>query len=787
MLNVLLWLIAVEAIGLAAFPLCYYLFPRLKDRGYSVSKPFGILLIGYFSWILSVLHIMPSVQITVLGLLIVMGGVSGWYLWGRRREFWAFVVRERTVIVAAEILFLAVFLGWVVYRAYDPAINHTEQPMDLAMLNASIGSDYGAPEDPWLRGEAVSYYYFGYWMMGILSKLTAIPSYISYNLSLALIPAMAAMGIFGLVFNMVRSEAVRSRYAVMSGVAASVFLGIVANLEGVLEFLRSNGMGSRGFWEWTQIKLHATDSASEVMTNLQGTGLTGTWRPEEFWWWFRSSRVIDTFDGSQWTDMTIQEFPFFSLILGDLHPHVMSLPFVILFLAFAWSFLMSPVRFRGGRGIWSCLAITATALALGGLAFTNMWDLPVFSAMFLGIVVVKTYSARGGGVWTLLKGSVPVGLTVIGLAILMILPYLLTFRSQVSGIEPVVAATTGPVHFLMVWALFLVAVTPFILGVFWQTTLREDWVRLSLLSLLVGFSPYVVWAYLYLEAGGTSAVLLGRFVHVLPLALLIGIAVYSAMWLASEGKSFTGRVFALTLSALGLLLIMGPELLYVDDAFGGAWERMNTVFKLYYQAWILLAVASGFALYYWCSVRDSLSGRKRWLTTLWAGVFVVLLAGSLYYPLAAAVSKGDLFGDGATLDGLAYIARYRPAEYEAIRIVREQAGDDSAVLEAVGEWADAGLISQSTGVPNVVNWPGHEVQWRGSSEKLDSRQQDVATIYQTQDIEVAKQLLAKYRVDYVYVGPREREQYGTEGLGKFSSFMETLFSNDGVSLYRIMP
>ena len=86
MLNVLVWLVAIEAVGLAAFPLCYYLFPRLRDRGISISKPLGLLLIGYLSWILSVLHVLPSVQITVAGLLVAVAGLSWWYLWGRRRE-----------------------------------------------------------------------------------------------------------------------------------------------------------------------------------------------------------------------------------------------------------------------------------------------------------------------------------------------------------------------------------------------------------------------------------------------------------------------------------------------------------------------------------------------------------------------------------------------------------------------------------------------------------------------------------------------------------------------------
>ena len=169
MLNVLLWVGAVEVVGLAVFPLCYFLFSRLKDRGYSVSKPLGILLIAYLSWILSVLRLVPSVQLTLMGLLAGVAGLSGWYGWRHRREILEFVVRERFVLLATEGVFLAMFLVWAVYRAYDPFISNTEQPMDFAFLNASARTFLGAPEDPWLRGETVSYYYFGYWMMGALS------------------------------------------------------------------------------------------------------------------------------------------------------------------------------------------------------------------------------------------------------------------------------------------------------------------------------------------------------------------------------------------------------------------------------------------------------------------------------------------------------------------------------------------------------------------------------------------------------------------------------------------
>ena len=138
MSSFILWLAAVEVIGLAAFPICHFLFPRLRDRGYAVSKAFGLLLLGYVSWVLSALHIVPSVRLTIFGLLILMAVVSAWYAWGRRRELAEFFRRERNAILMAEGAFVAVLVAWTLYRAYDPAITHTEQPMDFAFLNASI-------------------------------------------------------------------------------------------------------------------------------------------------------------------------------------------------------------------------------------------------------------------------------------------------------------------------------------------------------------------------------------------------------------------------------------------------------------------------------------------------------------------------------------------------------------------------------------------------------------------------------------------------------------------------
>ena len=114
--------------------------------------------------------------------------------------------------------------------------------------------------------------------------------------------------------------------------------------------------------------------------------------------------------------------------------------------------------------------------------------------------------------------------------------------------------------------------------------------------------------------------------------------------------------------------------------------------------------------------------------------------------------------------GLAYLAQSRPAERDAIEFVRSEVARDSTILEAVGEWFEFGLISRSTGVSTVFNWPGHEIQWRGSAASFDGREQDVADIYQSVDWAEAENLLARYDVEYVYVDLEKGRSTGPKVL-----------------------
>ncbi len=780
MSDILLWLITVEIIGLAAFAPAYFLLPKLSDRGWGLSKPLGILVMGYATWTLSALHIVPSVRLTLLAIVLALAALAATLFYLRRDEIIAFVRREWRLLLASELIFLVFFALWTFFRAYDPAISHTEQPMDFAFLNASIRSTLGQPEDLWMRGESISYYYFGYWMMGAVSEISGVASNISYNLSLALIPALAAMGIFSVVSSLVRAEGADLRLSVVCGVAAGLALGVVSNLEGVLEFMRANAIGSQGLYEW--VGVDRVDGPAETPS--------GNWYPDEFWWWFRATRVINTFVDGQGVDYTIQEFPFFSFILGDLHPHMLVIPFALLFTGIALNFFRSdlPNLFKPDYTAYAGLGVMA--LTLGGLAFTNMWDLPTYAALLVIVAGLKAYSeysrrsgdeAQSETLGSRIMDSATISITVVALAILLYLPYYLEFSASVSGIGAVVTPTRY-IHLFIVWGVPLALTAPFVVASFWQTVVGPDWRRMTLVTLLVALGPFVVWMILRLQSVEPVGSPERRLVHIMPLALLIGMSAWSTLH-EVRLRGASGRAFALVLATLGLLLIMGPELMFVDDSFDNPSQRMNTVFKLYYQAWILLASAGGFALFFWVSSRPKLSGWGKTLSTLWAIVAVALVAGSLYYTAAAFASKASDSTEAITLDGLAFVKESNPAEYAAIEFIKDNLPEDAAIVEAVGEWFNSGLISRSAGIPTVYNWPGHQIQWRGPSPEFARREQDVAAIYQTTDFDEALDLMAKYDVDYVYIGPRERNKYGGPGLDKFPEFMDTLFRQNDVAIY----
>ncbi|MHB8136625.1 MAG: DUF2298 domain-containing protein, partial [Anaerolineaceae bacterium] len=239
--------------------------------------------------------------------------------------------------------------------------------------------------------------------------------------------------------------------------------------------------------------------------------------------------------------------------------------------------------------------------------------------------------------------------------------------------------------------------------------------------------------------------------------------------------TLTIRPFIAILLLIGIALTVFPEFFYLRDQFG--W-RMNTIFKFYFQAWILWGIAAAYAS---VELISRLKGIKSALFTL---LLAMTLIGGLAYPLVMLGNKTNNFKPVTfTLDGNEYLARNNPDDYAAIQWLSQQ--PLGVVTEAIGgSYSDYARISTRTGMPTVLGWPGHEGQWRGGYTEVGSRETDIKTIYTSTDWILVSSLIERYNIRYIYLGPLEVSSYNTDG-SLFAANLPLVYQNNGVSIYEV--
>jgi uncharacterized membrane protein len=236
------------------------------------------------------------------------------------------------------------------------------------------------------------------------------------------------------------------------------------------------------------------------------------------------------------------------------------------------------------------------------------------------------------------------------------------------------------------------------------------------------------------------------------------------------------------------LLVLFPEFFFLFDQFG---YRINTIFKFYYQAWLLWGVAAAYASAVLLSEL-----RRLWGVVYALGLCLALMMG-LAYPLFGLWDKTSGFRPalGYNLDGTAYIERSAPDDMAAIRWL--QAAPAGIVAEAVsyqgGSYSEYARVSMLSGKPGVLGWIGHESQWRGGGSEMGSRQADLELLYCTRDWETAQVVLSQYNIRYVFVGALERLTYvpgnGNCATGlnqsKFDRYLSPVFQQGQVVVYAV--
>jgi YYY domain-containing protein len=867
------WYVAVQAFGLAALPLCLQLFRHLPDRGYGVSKPLGLLLAGWAFWLLTTfgwLHNTAGGILAALALLTVAG--------------LALTIRPPDqatngppdplswhTILATEAVFALAFAAWCLVRAHEPRIQTAggEKWMEIAFLRAILRSDTFPPHDPWLSGFAISYYYFGYVIVAMLTQLAAVPPAIAFNLGIATLFALTCTGAFSLVYNLVAlelSEENPKGFGKPLGFVGFALLGpllvaVMGNLEGLLEVLHARGIGPAAAWAWLDI--NRIDAPPVPFAQ-------GSWVPTHFFWWWQASRVLQDYTPWGAEQHVIDEFPAFSFTLGDMHPHVLALPFVLLAIALALNIYrranLKPETLRvepQGEALraepqgeaWNLKLLRWTisfplhpwelltyALCLGGLGFLNTWDFPIY--LFLVVAAYTLAHLRNTQHATRFTFHVSrftfhasrftfhaSRFTLLSIAlllpgVLLYLPFWLGFQSQAGGILPNLFNATRLPQFLVMFGPLVFIAAAFVVGQARQGRVKArrnqikarevaKWTAAVALGILGVLAFALLLLVLLIRLGVVApqgpAGYLAAWMRGAPIpgledvidapaqvsrslllrllnpwtalgliALLVTVALTlihrsTAPNLQSPISNLPSSNFALLLFATGALLTLGVEYVYLRDIFG---TRMNTVFKFYFQAWVLWGVAGAYAL-------AGFIRRGR------VGVVVVaalLIAAGLVYPALAIPARASEYGGPSTLDGTAYLAEAQPDDTAAIAWLNDNVSGAPVILEAPGNGYRAyvyeGRVSAQTGLPTLLGWAGHEHQWRGNYDEQARREPDIETLYTSVDADEVLALMDEYGVEYVYVGPLERTRYPAAGLAKFAGLMDAVYDTGTVTIYR---
>ena len=789
MYDLAIWLAVVYAIWLAAIPFAWLALGNLRDRGIAFARPLGLLAIGTAVWLLSLIGIAPAIGAIWWSILIAIA-IIGWVyvVWTSREEFVAFVRRRWRDLLLAELVFLVAFAAFAALKANDPDITGTEKPMDLTMLNAMVSDQYAPPTDLWLSGFDVAYYYFGYWLFGGISQMSGVAPSIAYNLSLALIAGMAAACIYSLVAGFIHRDGGNRVKAMFGGFVSVALLLVVSNLNGLWELLALLGVGGSAFFDWLAI--------DGVEASSSGDG----WRPTGFWWWWASSRVINTFGShGEHLDFTIQEFPFFSFLLGDLHPHVMSIPFVLLALAVATNVLWSKVAWGWKWLAEQRAAVLAVVLVIGTAGFINAWDVIVVVPILAAAVLMAAYRENGYRLVSAIKVAALPFAALVGVAVILYSNfYFGTLESQV-GFPPVAPTRYGTrlIHLATVWGPLFAVSAVFMHGYVAQGVRRGHLATVPtrfgrpfgesltwLLPLTASIFIYAAWAVTHAIFNDNFRWLdlAGRLPVSLPIGALFVVLTGTLLTRARRGSRDAAQMLLL-IATVAVFYIFFAEHFYALDFFA---TRMNTVFKLYYQAWIILSIVGGYGVFHWLRVHPRLVGRTQVWSSVGAVLVVGLMAVSCYYAVAASFTKTSESNTPVTFDGMAYMESRSPDRLAAINWISMNLGPDSVLVESVGGgYSKYGRYSGFSGVPSVLGWTGHERQWRGGDAGWSEREGDVRRIYESSDTAELRTLIERYAVTHVVVSDLEREKYTEIDASKFALIGSLAYSNASVEIYDV--
>nr|MDQ3007490.1 DUF2298 domain-containing protein [Chloroflexota bacterium] len=603
---VLAWFIVLEVIGLLALPLTWMAFKNLSDRGYIFSKVLGLLMISWGTWMIASARLAVFTWWTILAVMALVALVTSLLISNEKWNDLKTFLRERwRLLLFEEVLFWIFFALLLFIRLRNPDLWHPwlggEKPMDLAYLTAIVRTPYFPSYDPWFAGGYINYYYFGFVLVSSLVHLTGLMPYIAYNLAVPTFFAMTAMGGFAVAFNFAEcwqnkvQDGFRrwpGRWALVAGVCGALFVAVMGNL-GQVQLLwdgvrNLSGIGAGNDLSVGVILAQFSEGLRQL---LDGNKLQ--FRTE--WWYWNATRIIPPAAGEAGP---INEMPFFTFLYGDLHAHMMGLPYTLLVLGLALNLLRSsknagsdadaPVWWRDTTEV---LTLALLALTTGALWPINTWDFPTYTVLTAAALACREYARRGRvdatGVWSVIWRFA----LIVILGRLLFLPFHQNYAGDYFGAGLWDGSRTPFWAYLLIHGFFLFILTSYLVHEFLNGHGHNAWVRYLRLNLKHGRRHARLQRLFdrmtFPEQGFSWGVDTGKWLFALSILILfirpvIGLPLVLTLCTALllfSARPNPGRQFLLCMIGLGLVFTIMVEIIVLKGDISG----MNTVYKFYLQ------------------------------------------------------------------------------------------------------------------------------------------------------------------------------------------------------------
>lgn len=741
-LYMLEWFVLIWAIGIIFLPITLRIFGSFFDKGYIYSKILGIIIVSYCIFAFGVFHILPFTSMGAYTLLALLVAANGLVFMKDKDTDIALIKKAWIFFIIEDLLFFCGLWFWSFVRAHQPNINGLEKFMDFGFVNSILRSAYFPPKDMWLPPFPINYYYFGHMVTACLTRLSGIPSVITFNLMLATLFAFCfvASGSLGAnllyflpVFHHIKSFSKRMYLRIaLGGFLIAYLVTCAGNIHMLYGFFKP-------YVNEQPVPLWQLQFQPQLFPNN--------------YWYPNATRFIYH---------TIHEFPIYSFVVSDLHGHVLDIPFVLLVLSVFFSMLISwHTQKPQKQHRKSVMSFADTILAFStrqkwyiclGIGFlsavlymTNAWDGLIY-LMFAVLLVLYhhlRYRKKDDTNVDLFK-YIALDIIIIGIGFsIFSLPFSLNFKPlQIASSVGMVC----PPNFLIK------------IGSIGRFVFEPDHCQRSpFWQLLILYGFFYFW--------------------------VISFMVF--FFIRQDKKNITVSptdVFVFLLIVMGTLLIIIPEFVYLKDIYA-TYFRANTMFKLVYQSFLMLSIASGYSII-----------RLFSQTTLREKLFLLpyIILGSIFltvvsiYPYFAVSSYYDSLRTYHGLNGITYLNTSYPTDAPAITWLNVHVSGQPVILEAQGDsYTDYARISANTGLPTVLGWPVHEWLWRGTYDVASPRIADIQTLYESTDISITENLLRKYRVSYVFLGELERKKYKLDET-KWDSLGKVIYQNGTTKIYQLL-